>query len=80
MAIGIAVLHSFNGNDKSTIITIGTLDGFSAGILAWVGIVDMWAADWVFGGLRDAPVMRTGLAMAGSVGGIVSMSVLGKWA
>lgn len=80
MAIGIGVLHRFNGNDKSTIIAIGTLDAFSAGILAWVGIVEMWAHDWVFGRSRDAPVLKTCLAMVGLVGGIVGMSVLGKWA
>lgn len=80
MAIGIGVLQHFNGNDKGTLIAIGTLDAFSAGILAWVGIVEMWAADWVFGGLKDAPLLRTCLAMAGLVAGLVLMSVLGKWA
>ncbi|KAE9983697.1 hypothetical protein BLS_003844 [Venturia inaequalis] len=80
MAIGISVLHHFNGNDKGTIIAIGTLDAFSAGILVWVGVVEMWAHDWVFGSLRDAPALKTSLAMAGLVAGIVGMSVLGKWA
>lgn len=32
MAIGIGVLNKFNGNDPSTIIALGTLDSFSAGI------------------------------------------------
>jgi len=38
MAIGIGVLHQFNGNDPSTLVALGTLDAFSAGILVWVGI------------------------------------------
>ena len=38
MAIGIGVLHRFNGNDPATIVAIGTLDAFSAGILLWVGV------------------------------------------
>jgi hypothetical protein len=38
MAIGIGVLHRFNGNDPSTLIALGTLDALSAGILVWVGI------------------------------------------
>jgi zinc transporter 1/2/3 len=38
MAIGIGVLHRFNGNDRSTLIVLGTLDALSAGILIWVGI------------------------------------------
>ncbi|RMD40855.1 hypothetical protein DV735_g4280, partial [Chaetothyriales sp. CBS 134920] len=50
MAIGIGVIHDFNGNDKSTILAIGTLDAISAGILLWVGVVDMLARDWVLDG------------------------------
>jgi zinc transporter 1/2/3 len=49
MGIGIGVLRSFNGNDPSTIVALGTLDSLSAGILLWVGFVDMWAGDWLFG-------------------------------
>ncbi|KAF5664484.1 zinc-regulated transporter 1 [Fusarium heterosporum] len=81
MAIGIGVLNVFNGNDPSTIIAIGTLDAFSAGILVWVGLVEMWAQDWMLGGeLTDASPLTTVLAMFGLVCGMVLMSVLGKWA
>jgi zinc transporter 1/2/3 len=81
MAIGIGVLNVFNGNDPETIVAIGTLDAFSAGILLWVGIVEMWAADWVFGGgLTDASALVTCLGLGGLVSGMVIMSVLGKWA
>ncbi|RWA07136.1 hypothetical protein EKO27_g7964 [Xylaria grammica] len=59
MAIGIGVLHQFNGNDPSTVIAIGTLDALSAGILLWVGVVEMWATDWLFGGeLENAKLRR----------------------
>lgn len=82
MAIGIGVLDVFNGNDPQTIVAIGVLDAFSAGILLWVGVVEMWAADWVFGGggLTDASALVTALGMGGLVAGMVVMSVLGKWA
>lgn len=80
MGIGIGVLKNFNGNDRSTIVAIGTLDAFSAGILAWVGIVEMWAADWVFGDLRNAGMVKTLLSLMGLISGLVVMSVLGKWA
>lgn len=43
MAIGVGVLQRFNGNDPSTIVAIGTLDAVSAGILLWVGLVEMLA-------------------------------------
>lgn len=80
MAIGLGVIHSFNGNDKGTIIAIGTLDALSAGILAWVALVDMWSHDWLFGDLKDAGIGKTSLGMFGLVAGMVLMGLLGKWA
>ena len=80
MAIGLGVLDSFNGNDKATIIAIGTLDAFSAGILLWTGFIQMWSFDWLYGDLRDAGAVQTGLGMFALVAGLVVMSVLGKWA
>ncbi|KJZ76748.1 hypothetical protein HIM_03625 [Hirsutella minnesotensis 3608] len=86
MAIGIGVLQKFNGNDKSTLIAIGTLDALSAGILVWVGVVEMWAADWMVGGhghkaeLADANIPTVILAGLGLVAGMAVMSLLGKWA
>lgn len=80
MAIGIGVLDQFNGNSPRTIVAIGTLDALSAGILAWVGIVEMLARDWMHGLLLDAGMVRTGVAMGALVSGMVVMSVLGKWA
>lgn len=80
MAIGIGVLNTFNGNDPSTIVAIGTLDALSAGILAWVGIVEMLARDWMHGRLLNAGLIRTASAMFALVCGMVLMSVLGKWA
>ncbi|KAJ4258785.1 high-affinity Zn(2+) transporter zrt1 [Fusarium torreyae] len=81
MAIGIGVLNVFNGNNPSTLIAIGTLDALSAGILVWVGLVEMWAHDWMLGGeLTDAGPVTTTLAMFGLLCGMVLMSLLGKWA
>ncbi|KAK3299835.1 uncharacterized protein B0H64DRAFT_1743 [Chaetomium fimeti] len=81
MGIGIGVLQNFNGNDPSTIIAIGTLDAFSAGILVWVGVVEMWAHDWMLGGemTRAGPV-RTVMGLVALVVGMAVMSLLGKWA
>lgn len=81
MAIGIGVLHQFNGNEPSTVIAIGTLDALSAGILIWVGVVEMWATDWMFGGeLENAGAGTTLLAGFGLVAGFILMGLLGKWA
>ena len=80
MAIGIGVRRQFNGRDRGTLIALGTLDAFSAGILVWVGLVEMLAHDWIFGELRTAPAARVGVAMAALVAGLALMGLLAKWA
>jgi zinc transporter 1/2/3 len=80
MAIGIGVLNQFNGNDPATIVAIGTLDALSAGILLWVGLVEMLAHDWMQGELATAPMAQVVPAGVSLVLGLVLMSLLGKWA
>ncbi|KAJ9481035.1 hypothetical protein VN97_g12476 [Penicillium thymicola] len=82
MAIGLGVLHTFNGNSRGTLIALGTLDALSAGILVWVGVVDMWARDWVIEGgeMLDANLGRVLTGGISFVSGLVLMGVLGKWA
>jgi zinc transporter 1/2/3 len=80
MAIGLGVIRTFNGNDPKTIVAVGTLDAFSAGILAWVGLVDMWAHDWLVGDLKSAPPVRTAVGLASLMSGMILMGLLGKWA
>ncbi|TLD12253.1 uncharacterized protein PgNI_03620 [Pyricularia grisea] len=82
MAIGIGVLQHFNGNNRNTLLAIGTLDALSAGILVWVGLVEMWAEDWMVEGaeMLSTGIFTTVLAGFGLVSGVVIMSVLGKWA
>lgn len=82
MAIGIGVLNEFNGNDQSTILTIGTLDALSAGVLLWVGVVDMWGRDWAVAGgeMTEASAGKVVVGLLSLVVGTVVMSVLGKWA
>lgn len=80
MAIGIGVLDQFNGSDPATLIAIGTLDAVSAGILAWVSLVEMWAADWMHGPLARASPLTTTVAIIALMLGMALMSLLGKWA
>lgn len=82
MAIGLGVLNSFNGNERSTLLALGTLDALSAGILVWVGVVDMWARDWVIEGgeMLNASVGKVLTGGISLVTGMVLMGVLGKWA
>ncbi|KAF8436754.1 zinc-regulated transporter 2 [Terfezia claveryi] len=80
MAIGVGVLNKFNGNDKHTLLAIGILNALSAGILVWVGAVEMWAADWLNGDMRVAGPLKTAIGLVGLIGGMVLMGLLGKWA
>ena len=86
MVIGLLVLKHFNGNSPGTIIAIGTLDALSAGILIWVGIVEMWAGDWMVGShghgaeLAEADLVTILIASIGLLGGMILMSILGKGA
>jgi zinc transporter 1/2/3 len=80
MGIGIGVVKHFNGNDRATLIAIGTLDAFSAGILVWVGLVEMWAKDWIHGPLAKSNAVTTILALVSLMFGVGVMSLLGKWA
>lgn len=80
MAIGLGVLKQFNGNDKSTIIAMGTLDALSAGILVWVAVAEMLCHDWMYGDLKNASLVKTLIALLSLISGMILMSVLGKWA
>jgi zinc transporter 1/2/3 len=50
MAIGIGVIHHFNGNDPATVVSLGTLDALSAGVLVRVGVYEMLGHDWMMSG------------------------------
>lgn len=82
MAIGLGVLNQFNGNNQNTILTIGVLDALSAGVLLWVGVIDMWGRDWVVAGgeMVEAGMSKVILGLASLISGLILMSVLGKWA
>lgn len=81
MAIGIGALKHFNGNDPATVIALGTLDAFSAGILVWVGVVEMLAHDWMLGGdMSNAKPSTAASGILALVAGMALMSFLGKWA
>lgn len=80
MAIGLGSLNKFNGNDPATIWAIAVLDALSAGILVYVGCVEMLAHDWVWGELREAPMKRVLVAGTCLFAGAALMSLLGKWA
>ncbi|AOW03393.1 ZIP zinc transporter-domain-containing protein [Yarrowia lipolytica] len=81
MAIGLGVIDVYNGSgSKTTIWVLGVLNGLSAGVLLWAGVVEMLAFDWLFGDLVHTTKRRTIVAFAGLVAGLILMSLIGKWA
>ena len=45
ISIGVGVHQSFNVNERATVLSIGVLDSVSAGILVYVGLVQLLAHD-----------------------------------
>lgn len=81
MAIGLGVINVYNGSGSATTIwVLGVLNGLSAGVLLWSGVVEMLAFDWLFGDLVHTTKLRTAVAFAGLVAGLILMSLIGKWA
>ncbi|KAK1770036.1 hypothetical protein QBC33DRAFT_603027 [Phialemonium atrogriseum] len=64
MALGTAAVRSLLGG-PSAVAIIGSLDALSAGALVWVGVVGLWAGDWMGHGGRMA-----GEGAAGAAGGL----------
>ncbi|KAL9934496.1 hypothetical protein V8E36_006952 [Tilletia maclaganii] len=81
VAIGVDVRQSFNGNDRSTLLAIGTLNSISAGILIYAAMVQIIAGDFIYNrNMLMAPMGRALTAFGFFTLGAVVMSVLGKWA
>ena len=80
MGIGVGVLNKFNENSRHTLLAMATLQALSAGILLWVGVVEMWAADWLNGDMRTAGPVKTATGIASLMSGMALMALLGKWA
>ncbi|CAO1622735.1 unnamed protein product [Sympodiomycopsis kandeliae] len=81
VAIGIGVRQSFNGNNRDTLLAIGTLDAISAGILLYSGFVQIIVGDFLNNaGLLRASTGKSVAAVALFTAGIFIMSVLGYWA
>ncbi|KAK0527090.1 high-affinity Zn(2+) transporter zrt1 [Tilletia horrida] len=81
VAIGIGVRRHFNGNDRDTLLAIGTLNSISAGILIYAALVQIVAGDFIYNRtMLLAPLRRPLTAFIFFTLGAIAMSVLGKWA
>ena len=79
IALGIALSKTYKENSPSSLITVGLLNASSAGLLIYMALVDLLAADFM-GPKMQASVtlqLKSYLAVLLGAGG---MSLMAKWA
>lgn len=81
-AIGLGVRHAYNPESQTAVIVAGVLDGISAGILLWTGLVELLAHDFIFNRqmVNDASNAMVAYAVSCIVLGALLMALLGRWA
>lgn len=79
IALGIALSSVYKDNSPTALITVGLLNACSAGLLIYMALVDLLAAEFMGSMLQGSVKLQLncfGAALLGCGG----MSVLAKWA
>jgi zinc transporter 1/2/3 len=79
IAIGIGISSRYNENSPTALIVQGVFDAASAGILIYMALVDLLAADFMNPRLQTNFKIQLG-ANISLLLGAACMSVLAKWA
>lgn len=79
VAIGIGISSIYNENSPSSLITQGILDSVAAGILIYMALVDLLAADFMNPKVQSKGKLQFMINFA-LLMGAGSMSLLAKWA
>ncbi|KAJ2848345.1 hypothetical protein IWW36_003355 [Coemansia brasiliensis] len=79
-AIGIGMRHSFAPRSPSSLLSMGVLDGLSAGILMYSAIVNLLVEEFAAAEFRQAQSSRRIVCFAAMYLGCAAMSLIGKWA
>ncbi|KAG9439522.1 hypothetical protein H6P81_019687 [Aristolochia fimbriata] len=79
IALGIALSNVYRENSQSSLITVGLLNASSAGLLIYMALVDLLAADFMGGKLQSSIKLqlKSYVAVLLGAGG---MSLMAKWA
>ncbi|KAF3450148.1 hypothetical protein FNV43_RR06228 [Rhamnella rubrinervis] len=79
IALGLAMSSTYKENSPSSLITVGLLNASSAGLLIYMALVDLLAADFMGPKLQDSIKLqiKSYVAVLLGAGG---MSVMAKWA
>ena len=79
IAIGIGISSFYNGNSPTALIVEGIFNSASAGILIYMALVDLLAADFMNPRLQTKTRLQVGVNVSLLLG-TACMSVLAKWA
>lgn len=79
IAIGIGISSKYNENSPSALITQGVLNSAAAGILIYMALVDLLAADFMNPRVQKKGILQAGVNVSLLVGAGL-MSMLAKWA
>lgn len=79
IGIGIGVSNAYNPSSPAALITEGTFNAASAGILIYMSLVDLLAADFMNPRMQSNFRLQLGAQMSLLLG-VGCMSVLAKWA
>ncbi|KAJ0975920.1 hypothetical protein J5N97_017885 [Dioscorea zingiberensis] len=79
IALGIAVSSSYNENSSTALIVEGLFNAASAGILIYMALVDLLAADFMNPRMQSNGRLQFGAHLALLLGSVL-MSLLAKWA
>ncbi|KAJ8763740.1 hypothetical protein K2173_003522 [Erythroxylum novogranatense] len=79
IALGIALSKTYKENSPTALITVGLLNGSSAGLLIYMALVDLLAADFMGPKLQDSVKLQVKSYMAVLLGA-GGMSLMAKWA
>ncbi|KMZ72472.1 Zinc transporter 5 [Zostera marina] len=77
--IGIGIASSYNGNNVTTLIVEGVLDSAAAGILIYMALVDLLAADFMSEKVQNSRTLQIGVNISVLLGA-AGMSIIAKWA
>ena len=79
IALGIALSKTYKENSPSALITVGLLNASSAGLLIYMALVDLLAADFMGTKLQGSIKLQI-KAYAAVLLGAGGMSLMAKWA
>lgn len=79
-AIGMGIARAYNPESVASLVTRGVLDGLSAGILIYTGLVDLLTYRFTLNTeLHKQPLLWIVLTIAFIWAGAIGMSIIGAW-